>query len=200
MEEKILSEKESLELISKMISETKNKLERGGGNIFLLWGYLGVCVSLIVYGLLNFTGNHSVMWLWFLIPVIGYPAMFFMRSKSQTGSVTFIGSVISKIWIVIGVCTVLVSISVLYDYTLLPILFIMSLLVTAGVAMSGLVLKFKPATIAGFIGIVLSFALLLVSWKSQILVFAAMSAIMLIIPGHILNSAFRKQQKNGSNV
>ena len=62
MEEKILSEKESLELISKMISETKNKLERGGGNIFLLWGYLGVCVSLIVYGLLNFTQNYAVQW------------------------------------------------------------------------------------------------------------------------------------------
>ncbi|NTV19171.1 MAG: hypothetical protein HGA83_07060, partial [Bacteroidales bacterium] len=179
MEEKILSEKESLELISKMISETKNKLERGGGNIFLLWGYLGVCVSLIVYGLLNFTENYAVQWLWFLIPVIGYPAMFFMKGKSQTGSVTFIGSVISKIWIVIGVCTILVSISILYDYTLLPILFIMSLLVTAGVAMSGLVLKFKPAAVAGFIGIILSFVLLLVSWKSQILVFAAMSAIML---------------------
>ena len=200
MEEKILSEKESLELISKMISETKNKLERGGGNIFLLWGYLGVCVSLIVYGLLNFTENYAVQWLWFLIPIIGYPAMFFMKGKSQTGSVTFIGSVISKIWIVIGVCTILVSISILYDYTLLPILFIMSLLVTAGVAMSGLVLKFKPAAVAGFIGIILSFVLLLVSWKSQILVFATMSAIMLIIPGHILNSAFRKQQKNGSNV
>ena len=200
MEEKILSEKESLELISKMISETKNKLERGGGNIFLLWGYLGVCVSLIVYGLLNFTENYAVQWLWFLIPVIGYPAMFFMKGKSQKGSVTFIGSVISKIWIVIGVCTILVSISILYDYTLLPILFIMSLLVTAGVAMSGLVLKFKPAAAAGFIGIILSFVLLLVSWRSQILVFAAMSAIMLIIPGHILNSAYRKQLKNGRNV
>ncbi len=188
MEEKILSEKESLELISKMISEAKNKLEKGGGNIFLFWGYLSASISLIVYVLMNLTDSYHVQWLWFLIPVIGYPSMFFMKGMRHKASVTFIESVISKIWIVIGVCTFFASISIVYDYTLFPILFTMSLIITAGVAMSGLVLKFKPVAIAGFIGIILSFVLLLVSGRNQILIFAAMSVIMMIIPGHIINN------------
>ena len=38
MEEKTLNEKESLEIITRMIQETKNKLEVGDGNMLLLWG------------------------------------------------------------------------------------------------------------------------------------------------------------------
>ena len=42
MEEKKLNEKESLEIITRMIQETKNKLEVGDGNMLLLWGYLSM--------------------------------------------------------------------------------------------------------------------------------------------------------------
>ncbi len=64
MEEKKLTEKESLELIAEMIRNTKSKLELGDGNILLLWGYLSVGVAAMVY----FAGmlTHSVYtnWLW----------------------------------------------------------------------------------------------------------------------------------------
>ncbi len=38
MEERKLNEKESLELITRMIRNTKHNLEIGDGNIFLFWG------------------------------------------------------------------------------------------------------------------------------------------------------------------
>ena len=72
MEEKTLNEKESLEIITRMIQETKNKLEVGDGNMLLLWGYVSVCTAILVYALLLWVQTPQVNWLWFLIPLIGY--------------------------------------------------------------------------------------------------------------------------------
>ena len=41
MEDRKLNEKESLELITQMIQNTRRNLDAGGGNMFLLWGYVG---------------------------------------------------------------------------------------------------------------------------------------------------------------
>jgi len=194
MENKILSQDESLELITRMIQETRKGFEKGGGNIFLLWGYLCLGVSLLVYFLFHYTSNYSVLWLWFLIPVLGYPFMYLIKRRDRKRIVTFIDSVICKIWIVIGFCTLLICLTILYDYSLLPILFLISLLVTSGVAMSGLIMKFKPVIISGFIGIFICFCFLFVPWVYQTLVFSAMAIIMLIIPGHILNLSVKAEQ------
>ena len=58
MEDKILNEKESLELISKMIQNTQNKLESGKGKPFLIFGYIAFIVSIAVYALLKTTNNQ----------------------------------------------------------------------------------------------------------------------------------------------
>ena len=48
MEDRKLSEKESLELITRMIQNTRRNLDAGGGNMFLVWGYVGELVTLAV--------------------------------------------------------------------------------------------------------------------------------------------------------
>lgn len=191
MEEKNLTQQESLELISRMVKETRNNIEKGGGNIFLLWGYLTLIAALAVYAVILKTGDYRAQWLWFIIPIIGYPAMFFMlkKIKREHRVVTFISKTISKIWIVMGTCALLLSLFMFVNPTAFPILFVMALIINSGVALSGLVLEFKPISIAGFLGIFLSFSLLIIPGLEQILVFAAFPVIMLIIPGHILNSA-----------
>jgi hypothetical protein len=200
MEEKNLSQNESLELIARMIKETRNDMERGGGNIYLLWGYLWLFVALAIYGLVQYTGDYRVQWLWFAMPVIGYPAMYYMLKKKERRMVTLADAVISKIWIVVGVCALLLSLFMVINYNAFPILFVMALLINAGVAMSGMVIKFKPIIVSGFAGIVLSFSLLLIPGVEQILVFAAFSVIMLIIPGHYLNTASKKVNRAGSKI
>ena len=198
MEEKNISQKESLELISKMIKETRTSIEKGGGNIFLLWGYLSLVASVAVYALLLQTGDYRVQYLWFAMPLIGYPAMYFMLKKKEKEEkvVTFVSKTIAKIWIVIGICALLLSLFMTINPMAFPILFVMALIINAGVALSGLVLEFKPISIAGFLGIFLSFGLLMIPGIEQILVFASFSIIMLIIPGHILNSASNKPSAN----
>ncbi|AGY52649.1 hypothetical protein BRDCF_p22 [Bacteroidales bacterium CF] len=192
MEDKNLTQNESLEIISRMIKETRNNMERGGGNIFLLWGYICLIVSLAVYCLLSNTGDYRFNWLWFAIPVVGYPGMIYMLKKREKGAITIVSRVISNIWIVLGIVAGLLSIYMFVDYKAYPIMFVMSLLINSGVAISGLVIRFRPIVIAGFLGILLSFGMLMVAGINQILIFALLAVIMLIIPGHILNNVSRK--------
>ena len=195
MEERNLTQNESLEIITRMIKETRTNLEKDGGSIYLLWGYVWLFVSLAIYFLLMKTGDYRMQWLWFAIPLIGYPGMIYLLKKEKRGAITFAGRVIGNIWIVIGVVAALLSLYMFIDYKAFPILFTMALLINTGVAMSGLIIKFKPIIIAGFLGILLSFVILMLNGLDQILIFSLFAVIMLIIPGHILNAASRKVKK-----
>ena len=70
MEERKLNEKESLELITQMIQNTKNRLETNCGMPFLLWGYTTTLISLLVWSLVVTTRDYHWQYLWFLLPVI----------------------------------------------------------------------------------------------------------------------------------
>lgn len=52
MEDKKMTEKESLELITQMIQNSKKNLRLGNVNILLLWGYLCTITALVVYVLI----------------------------------------------------------------------------------------------------------------------------------------------------
>ena len=65
MNDRVLNEKESLELIAQMIQNTKSRMTRNSGAPFLIWGYTTIIVSLSVWFLLKETGNYHWQWLWF---------------------------------------------------------------------------------------------------------------------------------------
>ena len=57
MEEKKLNEKESLELITQMIRQSRKNIGTGSGNRFLLYGYLAVVLAVVVFALVSITGS-----------------------------------------------------------------------------------------------------------------------------------------------
>ena len=57
MNDRVLNEKESLELIAQMIQNTKSRMTRNSGAPFLIWGYTTIIVSLLVWFLLFFAEN-----------------------------------------------------------------------------------------------------------------------------------------------
>ena len=76
MNDRVLNEKESLELIAQMIQNTKSRMTRNSGAPFLIWGYTTIIVSLLVWFLLKETGLSLAMAVVF---VAGYfPAFYFM--------------------------------------------------------------------------------------------------------------------------
>ena len=70
MDDRKLTEQESLDLIATMISRTKSRYF-GNGSIFLVWGYTTIAVTLAVWTILYLTHNPAWNWLWFLIWIIG---------------------------------------------------------------------------------------------------------------------------------
>ena len=102
MEERKLNEKESLELIAQMIQNSKKNLQVGRGNQFILWGWVGAITSLAVMGMLMLTNNPMWNWLWFAIPIIGWPLMMWQIKKEEKPVVTFTDKVLSAVWMSIG--------------------------------------------------------------------------------------------------
>ena len=70
MDNKKLNEQESLELITQMIQNTKFKMVKYAGTPFLVWGYMTVVTSLLVWYLLKETGNYYWQFLWLLMPAV----------------------------------------------------------------------------------------------------------------------------------
>lgn len=182
MESKKFSSKDSLEIISRMIAESRGKLERGGGSIFLIWGYTSVFTSILVYVLLHLTDNPQYQWFWWMIPIVGGSLMYFnMRGKPSIVK-TQIDRFIGYIWLTIGLTSVLTPLC-LYP-VILPV---EGLVLNIGVILTGAVIAFRPLIIGGIIGVILSYSLVYVSGVDQIIIFAAMFIVTMIIPGHILN-------------
>lgn len=191
---------DSIELIRRMIDNTRRNVIRRSGVPFLIWGYITAAVSVGVYLGLHLTGSYYWNWLWFAIPLLGWPAMTVFLNKRPKPVTTYIDRVIGYIWTTTGIVGGLVSIlTIIVPFVTteplhIPILFIIILLMGVGTATTGLVAHTPVVTIAGLLSsVVLAPMTLLVRGEGQCLVFAAVFIVMMIIPGHFLNRQSRSR-------
>ena len=194
MEDKVLTEKESLDLISQMIRNTRSRLEDNSCIPFLIWGYTTVIVAVIVWSLVTTSGNYLWHWLWFAIPVFG-GTLWLLHNKKQLNNrsrvITFVDRAISHVWMVFGIASFMISIISFLTY--IPILFIVLLTMGMATAITGLIIRFKPIIFSGFIGILFSPLCVIVRDTSSILIFAAIFVLMMVIPGHMLNYTAKRR-------
>lgn len=192
MEDKQLNEKESLELITRMIHNTKKRMEEGSGTVFLIWGYATVIVTMLVWVVVLYTQDYRYQWLWFLLPISGTTLTILYKKKEDRRPrvKTYIDRIINQVWLVLGISGFLLSmISILHYF---PILFIIVLIMGIGTTLTGLITKFYPLVISGATGMLASVGLSFLSWKYQLPVFSLIFIFMMIIPGHYLNYKARK--------
>lgn len=77
MNDRVLNEKESLELIAQMIQNTKSRMTRNSGAPFLIWGIYDH--NSVVIGLVSVEGNGKLSLAMAVVFVAGYfPAFYFM--------------------------------------------------------------------------------------------------------------------------
>lgn len=209
MEDKKLNEKESLEVITAMIARTKERYMLGDGNIMLLWGYVVVAVSLLVWSLLVITGNHAFNWLWFLIWIIGGTVTPHMAQKKQKdyGVKSYSDRLSSRIWTTVGISSIL-STAFCLGFMLLAgidtwkMMFAFALIIVPSAEISqGIIINEKSLVAGGWIGLVTGiFTLcciighvdLYASWFMPMFILAFTG--MMIVPGHILNYKARHQK------
>jgi hypothetical protein len=196
MEDKTLNEKESLELITKMIQNTKHRMEQNSGLPLILWGTLTVFFSVIIWSLLKFGIANSPIYnlLWFGIPILGWIGMvIILKTETKKRHVkTFIDKVISYIWIVLGTVSFIPCLATFFTPKI-PILFIIVLLMICGVIITCLIINFKVGVWCGIIGILLSpLCLLPITGLNSLLIFALIFGIVMIIPGIVLQVKSKK--------
>ena len=207
MEERKITEAESIEIITSMNSRTKDHLVKGSGNILLMWGYLIVAVTALIWVLLVTTNNPAVNWLWFLIWIIGGIATPIMAKKERvaSGSKSYTDKLTSQMWSVVGL-TGIASALLCLGFLVIggkdswSMMFAFALIIVPmAEIMQGLVIKEISLIAGGSIGLltgifttccISAHVALMASWFMPLFIIAF--AAMMIVPGHILNSKAKR--------
>ncbi len=201
MEEKKLTEKESLELITAMIARTKARY-LGSGNILLMWGYIIVVVTVAVWIALSVTHQGAWNWLWFAIPLIGFPATVIMarKEKRKFGTVTYSDKITSRLWSIFGFSEIVLSLiclgfDLLGEINCWSAMLVYSLLACSTCEIAqGLIIKEKSFVVGGFIGLIVGMITaccvaggvpLFINWYMPLFILTWI--VLMIVPGHILN-------------
>lgn len=207
MEEKKISEKESLEIITEMISRTKERYI-GDGNIMLMWGYLTVCVAALVWIMLVMTHNPAWNWLWFAIGIVGgiLTPVLDRKQRHRTGVKSYWDSFTSQIWTTVGVSFIIATALCLGFLLIGGVDSWMTMLMLAVVTVpfaeitQGIMLREKSLRVGGWVGLVVGIITtsciagrvsLNAIWFMPMFIVAF--AAMMIVPGHILNAKSRRK-------
>lgn len=201
MEDIKISEQESLELINRMIQQTKKDSAIGSGDTFLIWGYLCAVCTLIVLAMTSLVGGGYWGWIYFAIPVIGFPLSWIRAKKKKEMNycaMSYSTKSITSIW----ACITIVIVSYIawcLIYWDAPagwsgMLFLCLLLPGMGTYSVGVILKERLLKVCGMSGVILGLAYLHdiccdgahVSVKGLIF-FVVSMVFTMIIPGHYLN-------------
>ena len=193
MEERKLDTRESMELISRMIQNTRNRLENHAGRPFLVWGYTTVGIALLNYWF-NIAGCHPAWcFTWFLIPIIGCLLMRLFPDKKPTEPRTEMDRIVGK---------------VSYRHSLFELI---TLVMATATATTGMIVRSKIYIVAGLTCMALSVLFPLYDYflkkiatsdgieitagllNNEILIFAGVFFIMMVVPGHIINYQSHKR-------
>lgn len=202
MDDKPINERESIEIITSMITRTRERYMLGDGDIMLMWGYVTLGVSALVWSLLALTHNPAVNWLWYLIWIIGGIATPVMVKKKivKKGVKTYTDKLVSRLWMTVGysamVCTaVCLGLFFLKGADAWASMFIFALIIVpfAEIA-NGIVLNEKSFILGGAVGLAAGIFVtcciaariaLISTWIMPLFIFAFVC--MMIIPGHVIN-------------
>ncbi|MBJ2184071.1 MAG: hypothetical protein JFR38_06095 [Muribaculaceae bacterium] len=207
MEDRKLTEKESLEVITSMIARTKAKY-LGSGNILLMWGYLIAITSILVWALLAATHHNAWNWLWFAIPAVGVPATIVMSRKEQqvNGVTTSFDKITSRMWTIFGVSEIVLTFvclafAFLGGVNCWAAMLVYSLILAPGTEIAqGLIFKENSLVGGGAAGLIVGIITiccvvggipLAANWYMPLFILAWVC--MMIIPGHIINSKSKKR-------
>lgn len=216
MKEQTIDEHRSIEIISKMIADTTAHIDSESGKYFLLWGYTTVIISLFEYfaQVLHLPTSLCV-WAWWLIPVVGgIGTLILNRRAGVTRPKSYVDRSISIVWTVFGLSFGMIFIAALVYHT--SILYLTALMMGMGTVITGKICHHDILAWAGKAGVVLS--LLFPAWHLlmreygislrdsgianieavlyiEIVIFALIFLIMMVIPGHILYARAKNKRE-----
>ena len=111
MKEKNLTPQESMSIITAMIDNSKHRVAMTDLKISVMWALLTVATAAAVLVLGLVVNKAWINFIWFAIPVIGFPVNMFMSRKScsERNVTTFVDRISSGIWKAVGFIAVVLT-------------------------------------------------------------------------------------------
>lgn len=207
MEDKKITEQESLELISQMIKQTQKKVADKAGMPFIIWGVIIMIVAVVVGLGIQLTGKGAWMWGYFAIPVLGYVCAYIHGRNSKADDAsrtkTFIEDALDKIWRGIGIVLLAYPLIVFVMRANEPkawigMFFLGVFMPTIGSFLTSLMLKMNK--LKYYLGLPMGMSLELLSdlfidnvmTNNYNYYFAFCAFLSLVVPGIIINKEARK--------
>ncbi|MEP7228836.1 MAG: hypothetical protein ABI691_01210 [Ginsengibacter sp.] len=192
MEDQPLTDKESLLLISSMISQAKNYYYESGLGA-LLWGFTNFICFVLAYL------QETISWFklpfnpFYLIFITFLLQFYFDRKeKKYKQTVTFKNEACKYVWLTFGISVLILTVAGGFadiGYVVLPLLLLLFGIPTF---LTGCITKFTPFVIGGIACWI--FCIIAFFYKSNLtyLLVAAGAGVAWIIPGFILRARFYK--------
>lgn len=187
---KEMTAQESLKIISETLNNSRRSILQNNSKGFILWGVLLTVMSLVVFFTWHFTGSAAWNFLWFLMPVIGYPLAILLYKKDRAVPQNFVGKLLGHVWAVFGCFSIVLSI-LACTVVPIPITFTIVLLLGVAECVSGVILNHWPIIIGGFLfGVCGAAAATMFVSEHQILLFT-LGGIILLVTGLIIKYQYR---------
>lgn len=191
MEEKQLSNEESIKLINRMIYEAKGYFYESGSSA-LIYGFSILICSLLTYLQERQIINLSFAPFYLFVPVFFIQAWVHFKEEKKKKAKTFTDEAIDFIWTgyFLAVLAALCGSFANAGYIIITII----LLLTGFAAfLTGAIAKFRYDIVTGIICLLVGAVSFFIQNENIYFLLAAMSVMVWIIPGFILRAHFKKQ-------
>lgn len=191
--EVVMSEKESMELITSMINKAKNRFSERG-YLYLLWGWVILVCCIAQFVLLHFVDYEIASYVWFLTwIVVIYQTIYIRKSKKTQKAKTYTDEIIAIVWITFFICLMLVTFICIQFKKFEMIYPVMLVLYGIPTFLSGFIMKFKPLMMGGICCWVLALISPFIAFEYQLLLIALAVIAAWIFPGYLLQRRFKKE-------
>lgn len=190
MEDINLTPEQSVQVIRRMLEDTRKSTMKGAGVPYLIWGYTTFVTSLVVYFLLPVIGAMAHLF-WFLIPLVGFTFSAIYYGRRSKAPKTELTRAMGIYWTVLGIIALVLGI--MRPYVSMPILTIILLLIGGGTVTSGYITRLRPLQVSGILGMVMGVVVAFLPASVQPLAFGIAFLLMQCLPGHILCHTLREQ-------
>lgn len=201
MDDKKLNEKESLELIAQMIQNTRRNLNVGSSNMFLLWGYLGVIVTFIVWIGIFLTNDLAWLWGFWAIPVLSYPLKKYLNRNSHQVVKSLLDEILYEVWRMFGGLCIGLLVPLAFGGQVALGVPLCAFIIVLGSITTGIILRYKIFYFFPTMALLIVLAMVVATVDGGAPVSEYLSYLVtvivlsVIIPGHLLKYKVKKDLK-----
>ena len=180
-----MTAQQSLQLITETFNRSRKGILRNSAKYFMLWGALLTVTSLVIYLLWHLTGKPNWNFLWFAMPLVGYPVAAMMGKYNVAIPQNEVSKMLSGVWSVFGAFAITLSVTAIF---LVPMNVSLIIVIILGLAecMSGVLLKNWPIIIGGFLlGVGGAVFAMVVKSEAQLLIFT-LGGFLLLVTGLVM--------------